>query len=112
MKRDEKQFDSRSSRIQRSQLIHRPAMDPLVADRELARSYLRGDHDEELFAQSSVSGVVAPKGAAHSLEDCAKNLGVLKLHGQRGLTAKGGLKLLEMVGEDVKAFPSFEEVMS
>jgi hypothetical protein len=112
MKSDEKQLvDSRGGAGQRRRLIRRMPMDPLTKDRELACSYLRGERDEELFAQSAPK-VVAPKGSAQTLRNSARKHQVLKLHGQRGLSTTGGVKLLEVVGSDVKDFPSFEEVTS
>jgi hypothetical protein len=106
-------FDSANPGNKRhSPSIQRRNMEPLQKDQELARSYLRGDRDEELFAQTPAQNVVTPKGSMQALQNSAKANGVLKIHGQRGLTALGGKKLLETVGKDVKGFPSFDEIMS
>lgn len=87
-------------------------MDPLIKDQELARSYLRGERDGELFGQPEQSRVVAPKGSVQDLHTKAAQHGILKIHGQRGLTATGGLKLLSVIGSDLQDFPTYEQVIS
>ena len=87
-------------------------MDPLIKDQELARSYLRGERDEELFDQQEHSRVIAPKGSVQDLHLKASLHGILKIHGQRGLTATGGLKLIGVIGSDLQDFPTYEQVIS